>query len=206
MTTRYAEVPLTPYGKWAQGELYSTADRAMAGGGLALPGDVARMTRLLQTGLDREYGSSKDWTQTHLDRTVAPEDTTVRNYITSLGRSNYATARNSVPEQFQFQRLADMGTGTDLATDAISGERGVASQLAGMHNQQSMTMSQIPSMMEGIMGGLGRGLGWAAGSIGNTPVDPAVRYGQIMTKGTGMPSGYSGSQSMRKNVNDWMGS
>jgi hypothetical protein len=182
MATRYAEVPLTPYGKWAQGELYGTANRAMAGGGMSLPGDVARMTRLLQTGIDREYTQSKDWTQTHLNRTVAPDDSTVRNYITNLGRSNYVSARNSVPEQFQYQRLADMGTGTDLATDAVSGERGMASQLAGMHNQQSMTMSQIPSFKEGIMGGLGGGLGWAVGSnFGQTPIDPAVKYGQIMS-------------------------
>jgi hypothetical protein len=182
MSTRPVVLPLTPYGKWAQGELYGTANRAMKGGGMMLPGDVARMTRLLQTGIDREYTQSKDWTQSHLNRTVSPDDSTVRNYITELGRSDYATARNSVPEQFQYQRLADMGTGADLATDGISGERGVATQLAGMNNQQSLNMSQIPSSRQGIMGGLGGGLGWAVGSnFGQTPIDPAVRYGQIMS-------------------------
>jgi hypothetical protein len=152
---------LTEIGKAAQSEVYGDITRGLGGGG-ALPQQTQDIARKYQVGgLTDAIDTGREELQSDMSRTVAKQDTRVKDYMMDTFDRSAATSVDDQRRGFQEQDFKDQEWAMAAGTDAIAGEKRMGVGILGMYNQgQANDYANLQangSFGSNLMGGLVEG-------------------------------------------------
>ena len=128
-------MPDTAMKEYARQTLYPMVSAGMEGKGFGPASLTAKRERDLYSGLNKSYETAKVDLKSDINRTVAPQDTRVRNFMSNELNRAFITGKDNIKRGIRAEKVSDIDLSQAYAADYLAGEKRMAIGGAEMYNQ-----------------------------------------------------------------------
>lgn len=148
--------------KYARETLYPMVSRGLEGEGFGTGSLNERRSESLYSGVDTSFKQAKSEFDSQMARTIDPEDTRVKGYLSNTLEREYITKKDDISRGIRAEKVADIDFSQGVAADYLAGEKRMTVQGAQMYNnalQRSISNQQtMGTFGSNVASGVGSGV------------------------------------------------
>ncbi len=145
--------------KYARETLYPMVKSGLEGKGYGTLAFLQQRRKTLYGGLDESFTEAKSDLKSQMSRTIDPQDTRVRNYVTNMLSREYFGKKDEISRALRMEKVSDTDMSMAMAADYLAGEKRMSVSGAQMYNralqQNIMDQEQMGTFGTNVAAGLG---------------------------------------------------
>ncbi len=147
--------------KYARSTLYPMVSQGMKGEGFGTPELTAQRSTDMYRGLNLSYERASSDLQSNMSRTIDPEDTRVKDFMSQSLNRAYVTGKDNISRSIRQEKVSDIDVSQGMAADYLAGEKRMAIGGAQMYNQalqqNIMDQQRMGTFNTNVAAGVGSG-------------------------------------------------